>query len=77
MWPNPQFCADMVTFTEDILYGNMKWKASFFVQWKIHFSRFALTKAWKSLSVQQTFDVQKISLLRKSTIVFPKLGLYL
>ena len=30
MLPNPQFPADLITFTEEIL--NEKWKASFFVQ---------------------------------------------
>ena len=30
MWPNPQFPADLVTFTEEILNG----KLHFFVQWK-------------------------------------------
>ena len=29
MWPNPQFSADLVTFTEEILNG----KLHFFVQW--------------------------------------------
>ena len=23
MWPNPQFCADLVTFTEEILNGKL------------------------------------------------------
>ena len=30
MWPNPQFPADLVTFTEEILNG----KLPFFVQWR-------------------------------------------
>ena len=30
MWPNPQFPADLVTFTEEILNG----KLHFFVQWE-------------------------------------------
>ena len=25
MWPNPQFPADSVTFTEEILYGKLFW----------------------------------------------------
>ena len=31
MWPNPQFPADLVKLTEEILNG----KTSFFVQWKL------------------------------------------
>ena len=30
MWPNPQFPADLVTFTEEIRNG----KLHFFVQWE-------------------------------------------
>ena len=31
MWPNPQFAADLVTFTEEILNG----KLPFFVHWYV------------------------------------------
>ena len=31
MWPNPQFPADLFTFTEEILNG----KFDFFVQWGV------------------------------------------
>ena len=28
MWPNPQFPADLVTFTEEILYGKLSFLCS-------------------------------------------------
>ena len=40
MWPNPQETADLVTFTEEIL----KWKTSFFEQWKLFFQKLLLLK---------------------------------
>ena len=38
MWPNPQFPADLVSFTEEILNG----KTSFFLQWTFRMKTYSV-----------------------------------
>ena len=51
MWPNTQFPADLVTFTEEILYG----KHQFFVHWV--FFLFVFTEVIDQVTVGR--DIQK------------------
>ena len=74
MWPNPQFPADLVTFTEEILNGKLHFLYSVYctrniVQYiqktilEIRYSEIAVSKIFKK--IQHNFCFQTQSLLKE------------
>ena len=57
MWPNPQFPADRVTFTEKIFNGKVHFLCS---SWKIKRNYFKLKVTWRIIKKRATFKTNKI-----------------
>ena len=60
MWPNPQFPADLVTFTEEILNGKLHFCAvqrSYLIQWIATFKIFYRILIICFFPQKTTFDI--------------------
>ena len=53
MWPNPQFAADLVTFTEEILYGKLHFLCSGYIFQRTKI----LDPIWKILSLSLSYII--------------------